>query len=210
MVCLLSLYLRERRSDKSRPELKREHTLLYTPYPGLADVFSTDGSAQITRIEQYIHEKQWSSARNASSDLIQLGLDGLHYLQTYDRFLIKAIVTAAYTGWVAFASLYILRPRENILTSRVTSSSLAFMVNTLSGLVLLFFWVLFAVQKSPLMFYVYIAFPCYFWQQFLAQIIPLVVIKVQDEGMKVHHLRFFLNGGMAIIALLGMVVCSPS
>ena len=82
------------------------------------------------------------------------------------------------------------------------------MVNTLSGLVLLFFWVLFAVQKSPLMFYVYIAFPCYFWQQFLVQIIPIV--KLQDKRVEVHYLRVFFYGGMAIVALLGMVVCSPS
>jgi hypothetical protein len=115
----------EMSSDRSRPELKKQHTLLYTPYSPLADISSTDGSPQIAHIEQYVREKRWSPAHNASLNLIQQSLDGLHYLQTYDRFLIKAIVTAAYSGWVAFASLYILRPVDNIPTSYFATSSLA-------------------------------------------------------------------------------------
>jgi hypothetical protein len=58
---------------------------------------------------------------------------------------------------------------------------------------------MFTVQKSPFMFYVYIAFPCYFWQQFLVQIIPAVIaFKVQDKRMEGLYLRVLFNGGMTI------------
>jgi phosphatidylinositol glycan class N len=83
------------------------------------------------------------------------------------------------------------------------------MVNILSGVVLLIFWALFAVQKSPLMFYVYIVFPCYFWQQFLVQIFPVVAFKVQNNRVEGHQSRILYNGEMTILALLGMVVCTP-
>jgi dolichyl-phosphate-mannose--protein O-mannosyl transferase len=60
------------------------------------------------------------------------------------------------------------------------------------------------------MFYVYIAFPCYFWQQFLVQFIPMVSFKVQAKRMEGQYLPAFFKGGMVIAALLGMVVCKPS
>lgn len=205
-MCFLSLHITGRSSDRFLPELKKAHTLLYTPYPPLTDFSSTDGSAQIVRIEQYIYEKRWSSAHNASLGLIRNSLDGLYFLQTYDRFLIKAIVTAAYTGWVAFASLYILRPLDYIPRSCFTSSSVPSVVKISSGVVLVFFWAIFIVQKSPFMFYVYIAFPCYFWQQFLVQIIPAVAFKAQDKRKEGLYLRVLFNGVMTVAALLGMVV----
>jgi phosphatidylinositol glycan class N len=93
-------------------------------------------------------------------------------------------------------------------TSYFASSSLASTVKILGAVVLLVFWALFAVQKSPLMFYVYIVFPCYFWRQFLVQIIPVVTLKIQEKRAEVHYLRVLFKGGMTIAALLGMVVCS--
>src|SRR6266545_8081777 len=105
-------------------ELKKQHTLLFKPFPPLADVSAVDNSPQIAHIESLLEGRQWHSAREASLKLIQDSLDGLHYLQTYDRFLIKAFVTAAYTGWIAFASLYIFRPKDNIPANYLASSPL--------------------------------------------------------------------------------------
>lgn len=190
-------------------ELKKRHTLFYAPYPPLADVSSTGGSAQIARIEKFLYEKQWSPAHNASLNLIQQSLLGLHYLQTYDRFLIKSIVTAAYTGWMAFASLYVFRPGDNNHTSYVARPPLASTATILSGVVLLTFWALFVVQKSPFMFYVYIAFPCYFWQQFLVHITPVIGFKFQTKNMQGRYLQTLSTGGITIASLLGMVVCLP-
>ena len=129
---------------------------------------------QLASIENLISEKQWFTARQASSTLIQQALQGLHYLQTYDRFLIRGIVSAAYMGWTAYAVLHILRLRDfrSLDGGKPAShsTSTTFLVTIASWLVLLAFWTLFALQHSPWSFYVYIMFPCYFWWRVLEEL----------------------------------------
>src|SRR5271168_3137250 len=100
-------------------ELKQKHALFYTPFPLLTPSTAYQQGSdiplsfpQLTLIEKLISEKQWFAARRASSPLIQQTLQGLHYLQTYDRFLIRGIVSAAYLGWAAYAVLHIVRPLD--------------------------------------------------------------------------------------------------
>lgn len=138
-----------------------------------------------------------------SADLIKTGLAGLHYLQTYDRLLIRGIVTAAYIGWAAYASLFIFRPLD-YATPPLKSSWTHILVNTTSAVTLLSFWILFAIQRSPWSFYVYIAFPCYFWQQFLLQVIP---VSQTRTVWSMNHLRVLMSACMTIGVLHGMVVC---
>jgi len=147
-------------------ELKRKHALFYTPFPLLTPSTAYQQGSdiplsfpQLTLIEKLISEKQWFAARRASSPLIQQRLQGLHYLQTYDRFLIRGIVSAAYLGWAAYAVLHIVRPLDYRSSggklSSLSASAMLF-VTVGSWVVLLAFWTLFAVQHSPWSFYVYI------------------------------------------------------
>lgn len=185
-------------------ELKRKHTIFYKPFKPLSEVTTTDESPQILNIDHLIAEKQWAASRLASSDLIQEALKGLHYLQTYDRFLIRAFVTAAYLGWAAYASLYLLRPLDNVpqaaivATSKVTSA-----ITVASWAILVGFGISFAVQRSPWSFYVYIAFPSYFWHQFLVQ--AALVVKSGSQ-LKTSLVQGAVTAMMVILSLLGMVV----
>src|ERR1700678_738984 len=160
-------------------ELKRKHALFYTPFPLLTPSTAYQQGSdiplsfpQLTMIEKLISEKQWFAARRASSPLIQQTLQGLHHLQTYDWFLIRGIVSAAYLGWAAYAVLHIVRPLDYRSSggklSSLSASAMLF-VTVGSWVVLLAFWTLFAVQHSPWSFYVYIMFPCYFWWRVLAE-----------------------------------------
>ena len=67
--------------------------------------------------------------------------------------MIQGIVIAAYIGWIAFGATSILLPQ----TSSGTPGGLPFHVAATS--VLVGFWALFAKQRSPWTFYVYIVFP---------------------------------------------------
>jgi phosphatidylinositol glycan class N len=161
-------------------EFKRKHALFYTPFPLLTPSTNHDQGSdalsypQLATIENLILEKQWFAARQASSTLIQQALQGLHYLQTYDRFLIRGIVSAAYMGWTAYAVLHILRHRDFRSLGGGKPSSLptspTSLVSVGSCIVLLGFWTLFALQRSPWSFYVYIMFPCYFWWRVLEEL----------------------------------------
>ncbi|KAJ3517601.1 hypothetical protein NLJ89_g404 [Agrocybe chaxingu] len=187
-------------------ELKKRHTLFYKPFKPLTDISMTETAPPILKIAHFNAQGNWSAARQASFELIQQALTGLHYLQTYDRFLIRGFVTAAYLGWAAYASLYILRPLDKV-PSALSTSALISSVTATSWMVLVAFWILFAIQKSPWSFYVYIAFPCYFWREFLVQIVPAVNYYYLQAGNSGHpYAHAVLSGIMVVGSLLGMVL----
>lgn len=159
----------------------------------------------IATIENLIEHKDWYHARTLSAELITTTLNGLHYLQTYERLLIRAIVTAAYLGWAAYASLFLFRPLDYI-TRPLKPSWLPSVVSAAAYITLAAFWILFVIQKSPWTFYAYIAFPCYFWQQFLLQAIPAFQIRLRTQP--VNYLEVAARMGMTIVVLQGMVVCN--
>jgi hypothetical protein len=112
------------------------------------------------------------------------------------------MVAAAYTGWAAYASLFIFRPYK---PSTPTSPVLQRIINVIAIFVLLIFFALFHLQKSPWTFYVYIAFPCYFWQQFLVQVLPHIILPFRSRGA-VCYVTYALHGGLVTAALQLMVV----
>ncbi|KAF8905948.1 Phosphatidylinositolglycan class N-domain-containing protein [Gymnopilus junonius] len=188
-----------------KDELKRKHTIFYKSLKPLSEFSFTDDAPQILKIEQLITEKRWDAARFASSEVIQEALKGLHYLQTYDRFLIRAFVTAAYFGWAAYASLYLLRPLDNIpqAASFLATSQAASALTVAGWTVLVGFWISFILQRSPWSFYIYIAFPCYFWHQFLVQ--AFVTLKLGPQ-LQMSLSQMISTSVMVVLALLGMVV----
>ena len=205
-----------------KTEFRRKHTLFYTPFP-LLTPYTThhQGSddlsfPQLASIENLISEKQWFAARQASSTLIQQALQGLHYLQTYDRFLIRGIVSAAYMGWTAYAVLHILRYRDHRSLGGSKAASLStsttFLVTITSWVVLLAFWALFALQRSPWSFYVYIMFPCYFWWRVLEELGTAISDRNYRSGIvgssngKSNLVTMVIKVVTVVLALQGMVV----
>ena len=208
-------------------EFKRKHTLFYTPFPLLTpSITHHQGSnissfPQLASIENLISEKQWFAARQASSTLIQQALQGLHYLQTYDRFLIRGIVSAAYMGWTAYAVLHIVRRRDHRSLGGSKPASLStsgtFLVTIESWMVLLAFWALFALQRSPWSFYVYIMFPCYFWWRVLEELGTAISDRnyrhlasgiVGSNNRKSNFVTIVIKVATVVLALQGMVVCT--
>ena len=208
-------------------ELKRKHALFYTPFPLLTLSTTHDQGSdalfypQLASIENLISEKQWFAARQASSTLIQQALQGLHYLQTYDRFLIRGIVSAAYMGWSSYAVLYILRYQDYRLSvgggkpPLLSTSTTTLLVTVASWLVVLAFWTLFALQHSPWSFYVYIMFPCYFWGRVLEEWGTAISDwnyrrpasgTVENSNRKSYFVTVVIKVFTVVLALQGMVV----
>lgn len=188
-------------------EFKKAHTLFYKPYPPLESGSIPKRVQELERIQTLINASQWHDAQRTSHTLIQEALRGLHYLQTYDRTLLRTVVTFAYLGWMLYASLYIIRPLDNPTfpqNSLVTS-----LLTLIPILIALTMWVVFYAQRSPWSYYIYVSFPAYFWSQFLRQgflyfAAPLLNVRVLNT-MKDHvpHLVLVLG------ALLGLAVrCS--
>lgn len=158
----------------------------------------------IATIEKMIEKEDWYEARKLSAELIITALDGLHYLQTYERLLIRAIVTAAYLGWAAYASLFLFRPLDYSTGPPRPSWSLS-VVSATAYITLVTFCILFAIQRSPWTFYLYIAFPCYYWQQFLIQTIPAFQTQLRNRPTNYFEVAVIVVATTAV--LQGMVVC---
>ncbi|KAJ7665103.1 Phosphatidylinositolglycan class N-domain-containing protein [Mycena polygramma] len=180
-------------------ELKMAHTVLYKPFGHLEELGPSNRLSRLKKIENAISEEQWRLARELSADLIETGLEGLRYLQTYERMLIKAMATAAYSGWAAYALLFIFRPLD-MLGVKANSRG----VTVVAGTILATFWALFAIQRSPWTYYLYIAFPCYFWHQFVVQMPPLLQM-FASQRRRLGYTRLALYGGLVILMLQSMV-----
>ncbi|KAI0920282.1 hypothetical protein AcW1_002067 [Taiwanofungus camphoratus] len=189
-------------------EAKKEHTILYRPYPYFA---STDGSnsehgvQQLTMIEKLINEGMFNEARSASAGLIKHTLEGLRYLQTYDRSLIRTIVTAAYLGWIAFGAVSILLPQD-ITRDDVFGPPHSLVVDLGAVIVLLSFWSLFSVQRSPWSFYLYVCFPCYFWHQVILRGRSLLFHYLGDRELRASTVLTVLFRGCLVVAALESMV----
>ena len=186
-------------------ELRKAHAILYRPY-GLLDhptsVSEYPGSQHISSIERLITSKNFQEARHQSHELIKTTLGGLRYLETYDRILIHTIVTFAYTGWIAFSAAFILAPPRPLPASSTPS-----WIPLLFSLAAIGSCGLFAIQRLPWTFHIYILFPFFFWQD--------VTRKVYANWSALRSLWFddakwtssaLLRIFFAVVALQSMVV----
>ncbi|KAJ8585647.1 PigN-domain-containing protein [Rhizopogon salebrosus TDB-379] len=161
-------------------ESKVAHTIRYKPFEPLENVDQEGNPSRVSlvsKINRLINDGSSSEAREETAELIKVTLQGLQYLETYDRLLIRVIVIAAYLGWVAYSSLWILSP-----VTFPVSPSQHVAVRIAAVATLTISWVLFAAQRAPSTFYVYVTFPCYFWQHFALRGVPILVQQFKSKG----------------------------
>ncbi|KAG2013076.1 GPI ethanolamine phosphate transferase 1 [Coprinopsis cinerea AmutBmut pab1-1] len=181
-------------------DIKKSHSIWYSPFKALhQDPQQAPGEADLKTIEALLANGSWTEARRESLSLVKKALSGLHYLQTYDRTLIRTIVTFAYTGWAAFACIYLFRTGDAPTPSGRTYRQI---LNGLAAAILGTTWMVFFVQKSPWTFYIYVAFPVYFWQQFLAYGAPSIVGRVAYSG----YANVILRVALVVICTQAMVL----
>ncbi|KAL1729115.1 Phosphatidylinositolglycan class N-domain-containing protein [Schizophyllum commune] len=164
-------------------DLKKSHTLWFKEFSPLESLV-TDASG---RAGEYIAERAgehidthdaqasaYTEARASAAELIQLTLEGLRYLHTYERFLIRALAVFAYTGWAALMTLYIFPSATDVgkataatnSSTAPTASRPAGALEAAFGSLLVGFFAFFAAQHSPWSYYLYVSFPVYFWYTF--------------------------------------------
>ncbi|KAJ4319717.1 Glycosyl phosphatidyl inositol anchor synthesis [Neodidymelliopsis sp. IMI 364377] len=148
-----------------KEEIKRAHAIYYKPFPGLGDEQHSI-EHRVTEIQNAIDSGKIEEAVNQTYNLIDLGQDGLRYLQTYDWLFLRALVTLGYLGWIAFAittvmDLHVLN--EDSEAQRTTQSITVFS----SALIILYSVLL--KQRSPAWYYAYGFFPVLFWEEVYAR-----------------------------------------
>jgi GPI ethanolamine phosphate transferase 1 len=148
-----------------KEDLKKSTELRYKPFPGLGDE-NRSVESRTAGIRDAIDSGRFDDALKQSNELIQLSLQGLRYLQTYDWLFLRTLVTAGYIGWIMFAittviDLHVLNGGAE--TFRTVPSMIAFS-SILVGLYAILF-----TQQSPWIYYAYAFFPVMFWEEVWAR-----------------------------------------
>jgi phosphatidylinositol glycan class N len=148
-----------------KEELKRSTELRYVPFSGLGDE-AHSVHHRVAEIQKAIEAGKVEDAIRQTYELIDLGLDGLRYLQTYDWLFLRTLITLGYVGWIVFAittviDLHVLT--EEVPALRTTASIAGFS----SALVVLYAMLI--KQQSPVVYYVYAFFPVLFWEEVYAR-----------------------------------------
>ncbi|GIZ43827.1 hypothetical protein CKM354_000704000 [Cercospora kikuchii] len=144
---------------------KMATVLRYKPYSGFADAEHSVEN-RIASIEQLIRRREYQKAIDQSDELIQLGLAGLRYLQTYAWLFLRTLVTAGYLGWIAFA--FTTAVDVHILDGKVDVQRTPGLIIT-SVSILVGLYSLLVFQASPVTYYAYALFPVLFWEEVFAR-----------------------------------------
>lgn len=187
-----------------KEEHKKATVVNYRPSSNFAHEGQTV-SHRVAQIQQLIDEENYTEAIQASDTLLKLGLQGLRYLQTYNWLFLRTLVTLGYAGWVAFAFTTAVDSHvvgSKIDAERTTSSIVAFA----SLLIALYSFLL--VQSSPASYYLYAAFPVFFWEEVwvrrraLAEGARILFSKLPAADLAGLGLNF-----LAYLVLLEVMVC---
>lgn len=78
--------------------------MYFKPFRPLANYTSV-----LNQVEHLIGLRDYESAIRLCEHLRSLALDGLHYFQTYDWFMLMSVITLGYIGWMIYILLHVLQ-----------------------------------------------------------------------------------------------------
>ena len=174
-----------------KEEQKRASALRYKGYTPFTEPHHSPES-QTAAIRKLISRGKYEESIVRSRSLLQDGLEGLRYLQTYDWLFLRTIVTAGYLGWMAYAlttvmDLHVLHGTSQ--ASRTTATNILF-----SSLLIGLYSILW-IQKSSWRYYFYGFFPVFFWEEVIAKRSALTA------GRKVLLAQVRSFGGYMVLTL---------
>lgn len=148
-----------------KEEKKRASELRFRPYRPLGESGQTS-EERVAAIRKLIADGKYEEAIEESESLIEIGLRGLRYLQTYDWLFLRATITIGYLGWMVYSittviNLHVLQ--GTVVPSRNPTVTATFVA------VYAILAASFIASKSPIAYYAYTFFPVFFWEEVYAR-----------------------------------------
>lgn len=117
---------------------------------------------RIRQIESTISAGRFQESVTLSQALLSDGLHGLRYLQTYDWFFLRVLITLGYLGWMAYAVTTVID--VHVLHGSIASERSSVSLVVFSSILVLL-EASFVISESPLTYYIYAIFPVFFWEE---------------------------------------------
>ena len=180
-----------------KEEEKRKSEINYRPYSAFDDGEHSIEN-RVASIRATVDAKDYEAAIFESQKLLQVGIGGLRYLQTYDWLFLRALVSLGYLGWMAFAittvvDLHVLHGKTE--TSRSVTTTSAF------GAVLVAIFSVLVIRRSPISYYAYALFPVAFWEEVFARRRALV----DGKNVLLGNIKDTSEWTKLALSFLGMV-----
>ncbi|KAI8339508.1 Phosphatidylinositolglycan class N-domain-containing protein [Chlamydoabsidia padenii] len=179
---------------------KQNHELFFRSFPGLSG--DHDPQIFINNIQQLIDSQQYGQAESMSRQLIELSLDGLRYFQTYDWFFLRGVITAGYIGWCLYCLEFVLRQFLVPSSQTMQSQNMSTMVHFISLMVFSILAGMIWIQKMPTLYYAYVFFPVFFWNQVAQNIGTLQSSSAFILGHGYNKALFAIVGTLLILEAL--------
>ncbi|CBX90965.1 Glycosyl phosphatidyl inositol anchor synthesis [Plenodomus lingam] len=152
-----------------KEEQKKATEIRYKPFPGLGDE-THSVEHRVSKIQKAIdagvNKADFKKAIEETYELIDLGLEGIRYLQTYDWLFLRTIITAGYVGWIVFALTTVIN--LHVLSGEVPAQRTAPSTVFFCSVAVALYGVLIK-QRSPIIYWVYVFFPVIFWEEIFAR-----------------------------------------
>ncbi|PON21246.1 phosphatidylinositolglycan class N [Trichoderma gamsii] len=183
---------------KVKEQKKQANEMRYKPFGAFSSA-ELAPSQRVANIDQLISLGKYEEAIEEIDALINITLEGLRYLQTYDWLFLRALITVGYLGWIAYAittviDLYVI-PTSTV--PQRSTSSVAGFFSVLAAL-----YASFIASKSPLTYYAYAFFPVVFWEEIYAQRFSLF------EGGKILFGHIGSAGGVVTFVVNALAYCA--
>ncbi|KAM3499271.1 hypothetical protein MY11210_009623 [Beauveria gryllotalpidicola] len=190
---ILEMY-RVKEANKMTTELR------FRPYSPFNEE-NASPDQRIDAIKALIESQKYEEAIEETDALIQVTLQGLRYLQTYDWLFLRALITIGYLGWMAYAittviELFVVgqkfKPQRSAIGLVFFSSVLVTLYASL------------IISQSSITYYLYAIFPVVFWEEVFASRRSLA------EGRKIlfAHIKSasaMLSFGLYVIIYVGVI-----
>eukprot|EP00057_Strongylocentrotus_purpuratus_P027636 XP_011682110.1 PREDICTED: GPI ethanolamine phosphate transferase 1 [Strongylocentrotus purpuratus] len=147
----------------------KENQKFATTFRALFRPFKPLSSGQKELLLKHIHihmaRNRFKQAIAETEKLISLGLDGLGYYQTYDRFFLGSSVTLSYLGWMAYILHILLKYHTSLATPTKPCNHGKTHPRLLPAfcMIAVLITILLALQTSPINYYIYALTPVPLW-----------------------------------------------
>ncbi|XP_071711375.1 uncharacterized protein [Rutidosis leptorrhynchoides] len=187
-----------------KSQLKQASAFRFKPYEPLAHYMSL-----LDEIESTISIGNYEHAMKLSKDLRSLALDGLHYFQTYDWFMLMSVIIFGYIGWMLYLILHVLQSYTSLPGKILKKDEVVFTKDRplkvyLGGsIIMTSIFILLYLQHSPPLYHAYFATTVFLWTNIFGEYIFIRALwRYFLQAKEAYHvIELFVTGVVSIIIL---------